>query len=387
MRLHANMVSADSATRESRDRSTCRGKVVTYAVGGCVNPPGHEDVTRTRIAERIADLLGYEAGGEYDPRCDARAARLYFVPNRTLTRARAEQTLGIEGEADLFGGVVPHEYVATKTITHPLLDEEADAPAGWTHAFGARVADAVLHGYSAFSLADSRRAARLLLQHGDVRIKRACEAGGRGQFVATAMREVNALLADIDPAEIARDGLVLEQNLYAVNTLSVGHVRVGPLRATYYGVQHLTQDHRGAPVYGGSTLLVVRGDYDALLPRVADPGVRTAVEQARRYETAAFACFPGFYASRRNYDIAQGLDAGGRLRSGVLEQSWRIGGASSAEIGALEALAADPRLHAVRAASTEVYGARKVPPDATVYYDGDDPQVGRITKYAVVQRL
>ena len=70
----------------------------------------------------------------------------------------------------------------------------------------------------------------------------------------------------------------------------------------------------------------------------------------------------------------------------MLEQSWRIGGASSAEIAALEAFSADPALDAVRAECSEVYGESAAPPprDATVYFRGIDPAVGYITKYATL---
>ena len=44
-----------------------------------------------------------------------------------------------------------------------------------------------------------------------------------------------------------------------------------------------------------------------------------------------------FFASRRNYDVVAGLDARGQRRCGVLEQSWRVGGASPAELVALAA--------------------------------------------------
>lgn len=365
-------------------RTARRGTVVCYTVECCGDPSGHEAVTRTRIAERIAALLGCEAGGEYAP--DDHASPLYFVPDRTLTRTHALGALGAASEHDLFGGIVPHEHVATKTITHPLLGAQSDAPAGWSHAFGERVREAVLEGYSAYSLADARIAARRLLDRGAVRLKRACETGGRGQYVAQDMKAVEAALAQIEPREVERGGLVIEQNLEAVDTLSVGQVHIGEWRASYYGVQRLTADHAGEAVYGGSTLHVVRGGYDALLGRAEDPAVRTAVMQARVYEDAALACFDGFCASRRNYDVAQGVDGSGRRCSGVLEQSWRIGGASGAEILAVEALAGDPDLAAVDAACTEVYGDGPAPPEATVYFDGDDPRVGRILKYAVVKR-
>jgi hypothetical protein len=361
-------------------------KVVCYAPGRTPGCPGHEDVTRGRIAEQLAGLLSCEAGGDYEPCRHASRQELYFVPSDALERRHAERELGIGGESDLFGGVVPQAYVATKIITHALLGREADAPEGWSEAFAERVADAVLPGYSVFTRADARRAALLLLERGPVRFKPARETGGRGQLVVRAGREVNDVLARLDDAGIG-EGLVVEQNLEAVSTLSVGQVRVGGVRASYHGVQRLTLDHGGAAVYGGSDLFVVRGGYDELLATVPHGHVQTAIEQAKRYDEAADACFSGFYASRRNYDIAQGRSARGVWLSGVLEQSWRIGGASGAEVCALEAFAEDPGLTAVRAASTEVYGDTPVPPGARLYYQGEDPRVGRITKYvAVAQR-
>ena len=56
-----------------------------------------------------------------------------------------------------------------------------------------------------------------------------------------------------------------------------------------------------------------------------------------------------FFASRRNYDIARGIDAQGQWRCRVLEQSWRIGGASGPEVAALQAFRADPALRVIRA--------------------------------------
>jgi hypothetical protein len=111
-----------------------------------------------------------------------------------------------------------------------------------------------------------------------------------------------------------------------------------------------------------------------------------AVVQACRYDTAAKACFPGIILSRRNYDVAQGVGADGRRRSGVLEQSWRLGGASGAEVAALEIFQAAPDVKAVHADCFEVYGAgHEPPPDATVYFHGHDATVGPLTKYTVAR--
>src|SRR5204863_189054 len=81
--------------------------------------------------------------------------------------------------------------------------------------------------------------------------------------------------------------------------------------------------------YGGSDLICVAGGWEALdrLPLAAE--TRFAIVQARAYDDATCE-FPGFMASRRNYDVGQGLDAEGVRRSGVFESSWPSGGASTA---------------------------------------------------------
>ena len=181
-------------------------------------------------------------------------------------------------------------------------------------------------------------------------------------------------------------GLVIEENLVDVVTHSIGCVRIAEMAATYCGVQRTTTNNHGVEVYGGSELRVVRGGFSALLALDLPVEVRLAIAQARVYDDAADRCFPGFFASRRNYDVAQGTDAKGRRRSGVLEQSWRVGGASGAEIGALEAFHADAALHTVRAVTREIYGDGFSPPaGAAVYFRGIDPNVGALTKFTVVQ--
>jgi hypothetical protein len=203
--------------------------------------------------------------------------------------------------------------------------------------------------------------------------------------VIQSLTELAEALAGIDAAELTGAGLVLEENLTAVATYSVGQVRVADLTATYYGSQRLTTDNAGDEVYGGSDLVVVRGDFDALGQLSLPENIRTAVEQARTYD-AATSVFPGLFASRRNYDVAQGTNARGQWRSGVLEQSWRVGGATGAEIAALEAFRADPALQVVRASTFEVYGeSQDPPPHATVYFRGVDEHVGWLTKYAMVK--
>ncbi len=360
-----------------------RRVVLTYA--NRPREPQHERVVHAALAERLAALLGLSYGGDYDPtrRYDAQP---YLVPSGTVVGLHEAQALGLGEEDDLFGGVVPQAFVETKAITHPLVRPDAVAPVGWSRDFSARVKGSVLAGYSAFSLDDARDAGRRLLHEGPLRIKPVRATGGRGQQRINDADSLDQALSALDERELAHYGLVLEANLDRVTTFSVGQVRVGGRLASYYGTQRLTQDNAGNEVYGGSDLIVVDGDFEALLALDLSETTRLAVSQAQVYDEAASACYRQFFASRRNYDIAQGIDGRGQPRSGVLEQSWRIGGASSAEIAALEIFKQGAAVRAVRASSLELYGQQqRVPAGASVLYRDEDLEVGFITKCVMVE--
>lgn len=345
----------------------------------------HERVTQLAFARQLAALQGYDFGGVHAPSCRY-AAPLYFVPGGTLC-AQEAAALGIRGPGDLFGGVVPQPFVASKAISHPLVAPDAATLPEWNPGFAAQLGDAVLAGYTVFDPGDAERAGLLLLAQGPLRLKPVRETGGRGQAVVRDASELRRRLATLDPTELRAHGLVLEENLVDVHTLSAGQVMVGELTASYFGSQRLTRSNSGEEVYGGSTLTLVRGGFEALLALDLSAETRHAIEQARRYDAAARACFAGFFASRTNYDIALGRDAAGRARSGVLEQSWRIGGATGPELAALALFRQDPRRTLVRARCVEVFGDSPEPPaHATVYFRGEDPQLGRLTKYTIVEQ-
>lgn len=360
-----------------------RGAVVTLS--NRAREPQHEASVHAALARRIAQLQGMAFLGEYDPDADY-SGKLYFVPSGTVVGTRQARELGLGDESDLFGGVVPQAFIETKAISHPLVRPDAEAPVGWSRTFGARVKGCVLRGYSAFSLADAREAGRRLLQVGPLRIKPVRATGGRGQQRVGSEQALDQALAQLDEQELRQYGLVLEAHLDEVTTYSVGQVRVAGRVISYHGTQRLTQDNAGETVYGGSDLLVVDGGFDALLKLDLDESTRLAVSQAQAYDEAASSCYRDFFASRRNYDIARGVDGKGRVCSGVLEQSWRIGGASSAEIAALEVIAQGSFETAVRASSVELYGENpSLPPSATLMFQGLDAEVGFITKYVTVE--
>lgn len=177
---------------------------------------------------------------------------------------------------------------------------------------------------------------------------------------------------------------MLERQLDRSTTFSVGEVDCAGMTIAYYGTQSVTDDAAGRETYGGSQLFVIRGTLDALLERTLPPPQREAVLKARHYDRCIVQAYPGFYASRRNYDVIDGIAQDGTRLCGVLEQSWRVGGATPAELAAVDAFQRDPALHAVIAATVERYGVPALPADAEVYYMGEDPRVGRLTKYRYV---
>lgn len=366
---------------------TTRHALVVFDRGGPAGHPGGHDVrTKASVARDIAELLSLPFS---EDAADVQAARsAYVVPCETIAGLDVAARLGIRGPDDLFGGVVPQAFMASKVITHGLVRRGSLAPAGWPAGLGAELLGVVLPGHTVFCRHDARLAGERLLRGGPVRLKCADGVGGSGQTVATSGVELARQIDAIDPAQIRRVGWVLERNLVGnVVTHSVGAVRIGPWRAAYCGQQTNTVDRLGREVYGGSRLLVARGGFRELLDLDLPPATRLAVAQAMRYDHAAQTACAGMFASRVNYDVAQGFDISGRRLSGVLEQSWRIGGASGAEIAALLAFKADPSLHSVVASTHEVHADHvAVPPDARIHHDDVDPRLGRITKYTRVER-
>lgn len=350
---------------------------------GCAGGTDHTALSRMALGGRLAQVLGLSFGGEHDPRAAAPAGPRYFIPADTLLAETAE-ALGIRSDRDLFGGVVPHAFLTTKTITHPAIGPEARVPDGWSRELWRYMGDAVLPGYSAFAPDDVREAGRRLLRRGPVRLKLANGIGGSGQSTADDGDELDTAIGALDPHEVHRHGVVVELNLDAPVTYSIGRLTVGKWSLAYHGTQQTTTDHRGRQVYAGSDLHVVRGGFDALLALDLSPSQRLAVEYAMRYDDAVGRAYPGFFASRRNYDVAAGTNGDGTRHCGVLEQSWRIGGASPAEIAALEAFAREPSLRRVRASCHERYSGAPSPPGAIEHYRGDDGEVGMLCKYSLV---
>ncbi|MER8706595.1 DUF3182 family protein [Mesorhizobium sp. M0323] len=379
-----------SAMDEGRDMTGLSGKqpsgakgvVVAFSVPGGETIYAHERETVAAVARTIAALKGFSfREGLRDGGGDSR--RVYFVPDDSLLAVDAVQ-LGINGPDDLFGGVVPWRLATTKAITHELVDGSAARPKEWPAGFGRAVGAAVLPGYTAFSRDDALRAAERLLQLGLVRFKPPRASRGRDQHTAATVADIERLLERYPSSDLREYGLVLETELRDIVTLSIGRTAIDGTSVAYYGVQRMTADNAGQPVYGGSDLVVVRGGWEALDGLRLSPALSLAVAQARIYD-AAMDGYPGFFASRRNYDIGQGVDSSGIWRSGVLEASWRIGGSSSAELAAMDALKRDPDVQIVHVSAVKQFGSTAhLPLNAAIHFHGEDPEEGQITRYTVV---
>lgn len=355
------------------------GLRVVFTHGG--GNGGHESATHRVVAGRVAALLGLPFGGA----CEEAGvlAAFYLVPRNPLSGIGEAIRYGIRGEDDLFGCWVPEAWMATKAIVHPLVAADAASPPGWSHALAGEARPLTLDGFAAFSSVDALAAGRRLLRRGAARIKPAGADGGRDQIVVRSEAGLASAVEELCRDGELTDGLVLEQDLESVKTYSVGQVRLPGRTISYCGTQSLTPNNDGAAAYGGSSLFVVRGGFEALLSCALPPESREAVGKAVAFDGLVDRHIAGLIASRRNYDVACGVDGEGRRRIGVLEQSWRIGGATPAEIAALEVFAAKPRLEAVRACSVEVYAREpQVRDGATIYYRGEDPRMGPLTKYA-----
>lgn len=346
--------------------------------------PLHEVETNRALARWLAQILGLKYGGSYDPELH-NGRDLYLLPTQTLVGVAAARQLGVKGPEDLWGGYVEHDFICTKAISHGLRNKSAHAPEGWSPLFCERVRSVVLDGLSVFSMDDARPAAEHLLYTGPIRIKPIHACAGRGQEVIKSLDQFDAILARPEAKTLFTEGVVLEQDLDHVITHSVGQSFIGDTVLSYCGDQYLTEDGQGEQVYGGSNLLVVRGDYDDLLELEVPDDVRLAIRQAQVFDRAADEAYPGFYASRRNYDIAQGVDSNGKPRSGVLEQSWRMGGASSAEVAALQSFVNDPGMRAIRVSSVETYSDQPLPADAIEVYRGPAQNSDFLLKYVTVK--
>lgn len=341
----------------------------------------HDREPHEALCRRLSSILDWTYAGWYSPGQDYPDLP-YLVPFETLSIEEAADW-GVGSADSLLGGVVPHPFVATKVVAHPLVPGAIASPAGWNPALGPQIAAHTLPGYSAFSKPDVYRAIERLLPLGPVRLKCAGSRGGIGQAVVSQATRNSTFIEALEPDVLAA-GVVAEVNLGELRTISIGEIDLPGMTLAYYGEQRLTQTQEGTSVYGGSHLHVLRGNLAQLAKSRLPPGISEAITAALGYERSVMDAFPGVFASRRNYDVAIGSQDSGGEHVAVLEHSWRVGGASAAEIAAYEALRAAPSKRWIEAYTCEIYGEGAPPDNAQVLFQGNVPGNGTLTKYCGV---
>ena len=307
----------------------------------------------------------------------------FFIPTFALAREDGNPEMTVDR---FYGGIVHRGFMATKLVTHPHWHDHDNLPEGWTGHFAACMQDCVLAGFSVFSHRHALDAATTLLKKHKVRFKNPFASGGEDQNVIDTVRSLDDFLATVSEADIAK-GLVLEEDVENSTTYSVGQIQLENHVATYLGRQYTSRDKAGNEFYAGSRLRVVRGGWDALLQLLQSPTAGKVVENARRYDEAAREHL-GLVASRRNYDVLVGPITENGVRCGVLEQSWRVGGASPAELLAMEKLMQDESVTAVQAV---LYESRDEAPtfreDDFIVYSGEDDRGQPLHKYARIEKI
>lgn len=325
-----------------------------------------------------------------------------ILPHETVVGQKEREKFKIESNTDVIGGWVSHGFLATKAIMHPAIDAQAQVPEGWnesnTQEFASAVKDHTLPGYSAFNWNDIVYGWVLLKNqypNEDIRIKKNAEAGGLGQKVIHSYEELVAFAASINEEELSNSGVVLEVNLVDADpriiTGSVGSLEINGIKLSYLGSQRIDPNPgEGKESYLGSDLIVTRGTMADLVNLPDDfisedheynDKLRKMATSAHHFDAATTDILNGnVIASRRNYDVLWGKgekDQSGEAKEyyGVVDQSWRVGGATGAELIAACIFQSEQNAVAVKASTYHVFEDEPIPEGAVVFvenYDGDD---------------
>lgn len=315
-----------------------------------------DQMTQQLLSQRLATLLNLQLVTPKEPFApdSLEPSECFYVPNHTLLPQEAD-ALSIKSLHDLYGGVVPYAFLLNKTLSHPIHHLSMDSPEGWNNDLALALQPYVLKGRSAFNTQDALWTAEGLIHNGPLRIKLASANAGRGQWIVNNHEEVVDLLNQAQYQPFFEQGVIFEEALHNTVTFTIGQTEIGNHIISYCGEQEVTMDLKDQPAYGGSAISVVRGGYDQLESALIFDQHKEALRLVQQYERHIFNAFPQIYASRRNYDVLQGTNANGHKCLSVIDHSWELGGASMAELLALEAFAADSSLHRIRTWTKERY--------------------------------
>ena len=250
---------------------------------------------------------------------------------------------------------------------------------------GARVQDAVLAGFTAFSDDDARPCGQAPAgAWASAHQAGAGDRQGGGRVVVSDLAALEAVLDTIDAVRLAEDGLVLEENLTEVTTYSVGQVRVAEPDGILlrHPASHAGQQRRDRVrgVRAGRRT----GRFRGLGRTQSSEDARLAVAQARVYDASRHGLLS------RHVRLAPQLRHGPRAatrRGGCAAACWSSPGASVARVAPRSRhwKPSAPSLDCARCAPARWRSTVRAepPPHATVYFQGVDERDGPMTKYAL----
>ena len=341
----------------------------------------HEAATGRWIGERLAALLGFGYGGVHSQDVSYDAPP-FFVPDTTLLcrrrgvgHPRAAAPVRWRGAARVRGDQVDHPSRWSKARASCRKAGRVRWAMRWTKSpcpASRRSASTTSRARpGTCSTAACRRASSVPT----------ASAGSASPSPPT--EDARCRLAHLDANCLERIGAVIELNLKPVKTYSVGTVSRGrtasPISARS-GSRAITM---ACPSTAVRRCLPARRTRRSAAHRwTTKPSARVRAARSR-YDAEASRAYPAFFASRRNYDVALGVDQGaaayGRARTVMAHRRRDAGGDPRAGGDAPGPSLRRVALHArgVRDESTRLRAR-------TCTSAAMDPAVGPMTKYAML---
>lgn len=320
------------------------------------------------LAGFLAKLTGRKYQGDLSLNTKIDSRDILF-PHKSLPVSAGEE-LGVTSQNQIFGSVIEPIY-AEKSIFHPLINKPEVAPRNFPHKFPKQLFEskATLPGYTVFCLDDALSAFELLkLQGVVVRLKDPQGSSGTKQLIVASRTEVEEFVKSIDPSKLKALGLVLESNLInssdpkaALRAYSAGWTVIDGKIYSYIGEQMFGETGT-VDRYLGTKLYMVRGTTNNLIDFAKEKKLQSILQCLSKVKRA-MVFLPYLIGSRINFDFLVGipetLPANRYIkeRTYVVEQSFRVGGATPAELLGIQYLNTHKNAEIVTAISRVHYGS------------------------------
>lgn len=296
------------------------------------------------------------------------------------------------------GGLVSEPFDQTKIVVHKRIDKTKTVLKGWSDAVAESLEPYVLPGFSVFDKESADKAIEFLLPGGNIRIKNPLDSGGTGQWTINSQQKYNQIINEIlrtlqdQGTNIAVTGLVFERELINPYELSIGQQFFDGHLLSFIARQKFMRPF-GIKIYTGVEKIFVRGGYAALLSLPLPELAKIAVDQVIRFEQR-LVNKPGIYITRSAYNVLQGYISRSNkshLYSGVVEQTWRIGGGTGGDLLAHEAFKHNTKLHIVSTcvvqehfSAVDYLKIKPIEKNAMLTFDGPTSQNRFVRAYSTI---